>query len=161
MCDYSLAEYKSRLARCGEDLVVHQFPSGTRGLISPNDPALHPASLGDLLPWRWQQLKARLKARGSCPTAVCVPPGAHLGVEERFRGREAGQSVMMDHVSFAAGIHRDALRLADGEMISLQSLWLGMRLSVVALESSAMEIFGSANGKPEAAEDELLRQILA
>jgi len=34
MCDYSLAEFPSRLAEEGNILVVHRFPSGTKGLIS-------------------------------------------------------------------------------------------------------------------------------
>jgi hypothetical protein len=59
MCDYSLAHFRSRLAVEGEPLVVHRFPSGSRGLASL-DPGL-------------KELVFRCST-----TAVCVPPGARL-----------------------------------------------------------------------------------
>jgi hypothetical protein len=37
MCDYSLEGYKSRAAVDGEELVVKQFPSGSRGFVEPRN----------------------------------------------------------------------------------------------------------------------------
>ena len=59
MCDYSLAGIPSRLAVEGEQLVVHQFATGTLGLASPRP-----------FTSRWCSLKQT--------PAVCVPPGARL-----------------------------------------------------------------------------------
>ena len=37
MCDYSLMAVPNRLAREGEELVAHRFPTGSLGLASPMD----------------------------------------------------------------------------------------------------------------------------
>ena len=37
MCDYSLMAVPNRLAREGEELVVHRFPTGSLGLAAPAD----------------------------------------------------------------------------------------------------------------------------
>jgi len=37
MCDYSLMAVPNRLAREGEELVAHRFPTGSLGLASPAD----------------------------------------------------------------------------------------------------------------------------
>ena len=48
MCDYSLAEVRSRLAVEGEDLTVYRFPTGTLGFTSPVELAQRPELRG----WR-------------------------------------------------------------------------------------------------------------
>ncbi|HEX5482199.1 MAG TPA: hypothetical protein VFZ08_06190, partial [Terriglobia bacterium] len=37
MCDYSLMCVPNRLAKEGEDLVMHRFPTGSLGFASPSD----------------------------------------------------------------------------------------------------------------------------
>ncbi len=38
MCDYSLEHFNNRKARAGETLMVHRFPTESRGFINANDP---------------------------------------------------------------------------------------------------------------------------
>ena len=79
MCDYSLMAVPNRLAREGEELVAHRFPTGSLGLACPADlrraanPA-PPARRG----W-WRAMTEFFNPTKTEPVpAVCIPPGARL-----------------------------------------------------------------------------------
>jgi hypothetical protein len=117
MCDYSLAHYPNRLAVEGEQLQVYRFSSSTVGLV-PQCP----------------NLKAALS-----PTAVCVPPGARLllqdipeSLQEHLRVAEVEEVTFIEQ-SLEAFTHRDAVRFANGRELLLQRLSCGQRLRVLSL----------------------------
>src|SRR5215471_14311966 len=82
MCDYSLHQYRNRLALGGETLVIYRFPSSTLGLASPADLQAIADQKSDRRPPRfWLGIVAFFSARGGKKApAVCVPPGAGLGL---------------------------------------------------------------------------------
>jgi hypothetical protein len=117
MCDYSLAHYPNRLAVEGERLQVYRFPSGTVGLV-PLCPSLKEAL---------------------SPTAVCVPPGAKLllqdipkSLQEHLSVAEAEEVAFIEQ-SLEAYTHRDAVRFANGRELLLQRLHSGQTLRVLSL----------------------------
>ena len=81
MCDYSLMTIPNRLAEEGEDLVAHTFPTGSIGFASPRDvcrtnpPRAQPQGF-------WPALKKYLRPARPPVPAVCVPPGAHLMLQD-------------------------------------------------------------------------------
>src|SRR5260370_40989453 len=123
MCDYSLAHFPNRLAVEGEQLVVHRFPTATRGLIS-----VRPS------------LKHLLFPR-TCP-AVCVPPGASLLLRDipeyvqQLLGVGAVDQVIFVEQRSEAFTYRDAVRFANGRQILLQDLRCGQRVEVLSLSSA-------------------------
>jgi hypothetical protein len=140
MCDYSLYEYKNRLAQEGETLVVHRFISNTQGLISPADLQ---ATTNDKTDQRRQGFWSSLKDFFSEPTekavAVCVPPGARLLLQEiparlqrKLNVREE-EEVVFTQLSAEAYRHRDAVRFGNGREIPLQELKEGQRAFVISL----------------------------
>ena len=123
MCDYSLAGIPNRLAMEGEELVVHQFCTGTLGLAPRCSPL------------------ARLWFSKATP-AVCVPPGASLrlrDVPEDLRRRfQVGQSEEVTFVQLSATAYqyRDAMRFKNGRELLLQRLKCGQRVEVLCLSGS-------------------------
>src|SRR5215469_1050890 len=83
MCDYSLMAVPNRLAREGEDLVAHRFPSGSLGLASPADLKL---ATEPALPSRkpfWRRVAEFFDPPRTQPVpAVCIPPGARLQLQD-------------------------------------------------------------------------------
>src|SRR5215470_16922749 len=90
MCDYSLHGIGNRLAVEGEELFVHRFQSGSKGLASVSDwvaarqrkyPQTQAGVWGRLR--RWLGATAALLAYTEPPKvpAVCIPPGARLLIE--------------------------------------------------------------------------------
>ena len=75
MCDYSLHGNNNRLAKDGEELIVHRFTTGSKGLTSPQylkpRPKLKAKGLGRIL---------GIKSSNSKECAVCIPDGAKLVV---------------------------------------------------------------------------------
>ena len=134
MCDYSLVNFPNRLAEEGETLVVHVFPSGTKGFASPADlkPAEKPRAAFSLLCGLGMP---------SDLCAVCVPPGARLllhDVPERQQQRlgiRAEEEVTFTQLSAEAYRHRDAIRFANGRQVLLQTLTAGQRVEVRCLSS--------------------------
>jgi hypothetical protein len=121
MCDYSLAHYPNRLAVEGEELVVHRFPSGSRGLASPD-----------------RGLKGNVFRCSS--TAVCVSPGARLllrdipkPLQEQLAVGEI-EAVTFVEQSAEAFRYRDAVRFSNGREILLQGLHCGQRVDVLSLD---------------------------
>ena len=83
MCDYSLMGVPNRLARQGEELMVHRFYTGSIGLASPDDLARIAAVRASRDFW------AKVKDFFSLPEreavcAVCIPPGARLELDARL-----------------------------------------------------------------------------
>jgi len=102
MCDYSLELYRSIPAVTGEPYKLVRFGTGSMGFA----------------------------AGTNCDTAACVPAGAHLrleGIDEALQqtlGIGATEEVVMTRLE--GGLHKDAVRFANGREISLQSLNPGL-----------------------------------
>ena len=116
MCDYSLELYRSVPAAVGESYKLVRFGTGSMGFA----------------------------AGTSCDTAACVPAGAHLrleGVDEALQqtlGIGASEEVVMTRLE--GGLHKDAVRFANGREISLQSLNPGLTATMfVALPDLGLD----------------------
>jgi len=113
MCDYSLANEKSRIAIEGEELITRRFRSNSIGLVSSND-----------------------RER-----AVCIPPGAALLIENvpvqvcKHFAVPPTDRVVFDQFNIEGNYHRDGVMFSNGERVLLQSL-LGARVIVLSLEST-------------------------
>jgi hypothetical protein len=141
MCDYSLAALPNRLAVEGEELVVHRFRTGSKGLAPPAElqALMERRELAARSFWNW--LKGVFETSTSCPnvTAVCVPPGAQLLLKNvpqelqcqwRIEDEEAVQFVQL---SAAENTYRDAVELRNGRQVLLQNLREGMLVKVLSL----------------------------
>lgn len=133
MCDYSLGNVPNRLANEGEQLRVHQFISGVKGLVSVADQTLQ----GDGK-W-WTKIKSWLWEEEVAPVAVCVPPGARLlmhdipaNLQQQFNV-SAMESVTFTQLHAEAFLHRDAVRFSNGNEVLLQKFKPGQLLDVVSL----------------------------
>jgi hypothetical protein len=143
MCDYSLMAVPNRLAREGEELVAHRFPTGSLGLASPTDlkRAVDPP-----LPARksfWCALKEFFNPPKSEPVpAVCIPPGARLQLQDipvRLQHElsvGAVEDVTFTQLSAAVNSYRDAVRFANGREVRLQELREGQRVMVLDLSAA-------------------------
>jgi hypothetical protein len=140
MCDYSLMAVPNRLAREGEELVAHRFPTGSLGLASPNDlrrladPA-RPARRSF-----WSTVREFFHPpRCAAVPAVCIPPGARLRLRDipvrmqhEFRvGSE--EDVTFTQLTASPNSYRDAVRFANGREVRLQELREGQRAKVLDL----------------------------
>ena len=140
MCDYSLMAVPNRLARQGEDLVAHRFPTGSLGLASPCDlkriaDAPAPARKGF-----WSALKDFFNPpRVEQVPAVCIPPGARLRLADipaRLQHElNVGtvEDVTFTQITAAVNSYRDAVRFANGREVRLQELREGQRVTVLDL----------------------------
>jgi hypothetical protein len=140
MCDYSLMAVPNRLAREGEELVAHRFPTGSLGLAAPDDlkriftPAA-PVKRG----W-WNAFKEFLNPPKSEPVpAVCIPPGARLELRDipaRLQHElNVGpvETVTFTQISAAVNSYRDAVRFYNGREVRLQELREGQGVRVLDL----------------------------
>lgn len=140
MCDYSLMAVPNRLAREGEDLVAHRFPTGSLGLASPADlkQATEPR-----LPCRksfWRRMAEFFDPPRTEPVpAVCIPPGARLQLQDipaRMQQELAvgpAEEVTFTQISAAVNSYRDAVRFRNGREVRLQELREGQRVKVLDL----------------------------
>ena len=148
MCDYSLAHLPNRLAVLGEQLVIHWFSGGSKGLTSPAelvrvaDPSPCPRRRGF-----WEALKNSLnppEAEAPVP-AVCIPPGARLLLRDipqdlqRQFGVGTAEEVTFVQQSAEAYRYRDAVRFQNGREILVQHLHCGQRVDVLCLSSDDFE----------------------
>lgn len=144
MCDYSLMNFPNRLARSREELVLHRFPSGSKGFVSPAD--LNAAC--GIQPKRtlWESIKQFFNPVEPCRIpAVCIPPSSRLQfhhIDPEFQREyqvSAEEEVEFDQLSAAANTYRDAVRFASGRRVSLQRLPLGQEATVLDLGDAAEE----------------------
>jgi hypothetical protein len=146
MCDYSLGGLPNRLATEGEELIVHRFRTGSKGLASPTD--LRPVKPIEV-PAPQMSLWCRLKNffvepphRMLQPCAVCVPPGATLLLKnvpvdlQRRWCVGSDEEVRFIQCSADVNRYRDSLQFKDHRLILLQELREGMCLQIVSLGGS-------------------------
>jgi hypothetical protein len=146
MCDYSLAILPNRLAVEGEELIVYQFHTGSKGLAPPLDlrmaqQPLPPAPQKGF--WEW--LKGVFEGSPGRPnpnvTAVCVPPGAQLllkGIPEDLQRQwrvEQEEGVFFLQTSATENTYRDAIQFRHGHRVLLQNLREGMLVQILSLGS--------------------------
>jgi hypothetical protein len=140
MCDYSLMAVPNRLAREGEELVAHRFPTGSLGLASPADlerAADPPPPVRRSL---WCTVKEFFNPPKLDPVpAVCIPPGARLELQDipvRLQhdlGVGSVEAVTFTQVSAAVNSYRDAVRFCNGREVRLQELREGQHVRVLDL----------------------------
>ena len=169
MCDYSLYGVKNRLANEGEQLFIHRFHTGSKGLASVTDlrnlekPAPAPAGAGV-----WAKIKCWVEnqkrwinddLKRALP-AVCIPPGARLHVDgimapmQKQFGVGPREDVTFVQLTAEPFRYRDAIRFNNGHVVLLQKLSDGLRMDVLCL-SLAVE---APEPKP-AARSSILEQI--
>jgi hypothetical protein len=145
MCDYSLMGVPNRLACEGEDLIVHEFRTGSRGLTPAN--SSHEQANGKVS--AAQRFRCLLKTVFEEPNrenvAVCIPPGARLllrdipeGLQNSF-GVSATEEVIFTQLTAKPYAYRDAVRFKNGREILLQRLNKGQRVTVLELSSCTEE----------------------
>jgi hypothetical protein len=150
MCDYSLMGVPNRLAKEGEDLILHQFPTGTRG-FTPCAPGAEASS-------NWRNtarvfLKALLGVPEARKVAVCIPPGARMLLLDVPLDLRAAENVPRDaevtftQLSAQAYAHRDAIRFENGHELLLQFLDEGQRIRILEMDPT-----GEAEALPERVE---------
>lgn len=143
MCDYSLAGLPNRLAVEGEDLVVNQFRTGSKGLASlPDIQAARTLEEAPKSLWQW--IKTALEDSRPCGkvAAVCVPPGARLllknipaDLQRRWNIGDEEKAVFVQ-LSAAENTYRDAVQFGRGTQVRLQELRDGMLVQVISLEGA-------------------------
>jgi hypothetical protein len=119
MCDYSLHNVKTRPAKVGDKLSIHNFGTGTRGFAASEDASV----------------------------AVCLLPGTELSFakEVTFWPNWYGWNPRV--VKYRTAIfrqinldkpmaHHDALEFPDGEVVLLTLLMEGQEASVLQLPAS-------------------------
>jgi hypothetical protein len=143
MCDYSLMCVPNRLARDGEELIVHRFCTGTMGLAPAADLQTRAESSPPEPRTFWATLAEILSPPKNQPvTAVCIPPGARLllqDIPERLQddlGVGPGEEVTFTQMTPSAYRYRDAVRFRNGREILLQQLREGQHVRVLALSSA-------------------------
>ncbi|HEY7184335.1 MAG TPA: hypothetical protein VIC84_23065 [Blastocatellia bacterium] len=137
MCDYSLHGIKNRLATEGEQLFIHRFPSGSKGLASKADfEAARPGRLKRIAHFLLNPGENFLRGL----PAICIPPGAKLrlsGIPQEIRkmfGVGEIEDVTFVQLTAEPFRYRDAFRFANGREILIQKLPEDLRVEVLALE---------------------------
>jgi hypothetical protein len=133
----------NRLAREGEELISHRFPTGSLGLASPAD--LKRAA-NHAVPARrtfWSTLREFFNPpRSEAVPAVCIPPGARLELRDipaRLQheiGVAPVETVTFTQITAAVNSYRDAVRFENGREVRLQELREGQRVKVLDLSVS-------------------------
>jgi hypothetical protein len=136
MCDYSLMGVPNRLACEGEDLLVYEFRTGSRGLTSDTSVTNTDTQT------RHETFGVMKRLFGNPEperVAVCIPPGARLlltnipeDVQKSF-AVGASEEVTFTQLTATANTHRDAVRFTNGCEILLQRLNKGQRVRVLQL----------------------------
>jgi len=143
MCDYSLMAVPNRLAREGEELVAHRFPTGSLGLASPGDVKRAAAPRERPPKTLWARLLSYFNPPRLEPVcAVCIPPGARLTLQDiplRLQHEyNVGpmEDVTFTQISALPNTYRDAVRFANGRDVRLQELREGQRVTVLDLSAA-------------------------
>jgi hypothetical protein len=142
MCDYSLMAVPNRLAREGEELISHRFPTGSLGLAAPGDLQRRPAPVSRKSFWTaFKEFFQPPEAEAVC--AVCIPPGARMRLEnisarlQTELGVGPVEEVTFTQITASAHSYRDAVRFANGREVRLQELREGQRVLVLDLSMAA------------------------
>lgn len=139
MCDYSLMGMPNRLAHEGEDLVVHTFPTGSRGLAPDASAANAAPRPSNAFLSFLEKLRGKTEEK---EIAVCIPPGAQLllrDIPEDLRnafGLDVAEDVTFTQLTANPGEYRDAVRFKNGRELLLQLLQEGQRVRVLKLTLS-------------------------
>jgi hypothetical protein len=141
MCDYSLTGLPNRLAREGEELIVHRFRTGSMGLASVADLQRSTTPAASPRKSIWERIAAFLAPPpAACEVcAVCVPPGARLvlsSVPQKVKSKwdvTEGTHVLFTQTTEAAYTYRDAFLMPNGCSVLLQCFPEGMRVVVLSL----------------------------
>ena len=140
MCDYSLHGLPNRLAKEGEDLVAHRFPTGAIGLTSPAELCRMADSTRPQKKGFWSLIKSAFVPPGMPEIpAVCVPPGAKLRMLDipanlqTELGVSAREEVVFTQTGLSPHTYHDAVRFSNGRQILLQLLREGQRVQVFSL----------------------------
>ncbi len=143
MCDYSLMAVPNRLAREGEELVAHRFPTGSLGLASPADIKRLADPPAPVRRSFWCAVKAFFNPPKTDPVpAVCIPPGARLRLQDIPARLQHDltvapvEDVTFTQISAAVNSYRDAVRFANGREVRLQELREGQRVTVLDLSAA-------------------------
>lgn len=150
MCDYSLMSFPNRLAAEGEELLVHRFSSGAKGLAAVSDLqraasafSVRRKSLQSFLDGIGSLLKEIVAAPDNSKSvpAVCIPPGTRLllrDIPERLQvqvGVRGVEEVTFTQITSDAFSYRDAVHFRNGCELVLQRLQEGQRVRVLNLSS--------------------------
>jgi hypothetical protein len=145
MCDYSLMGVPNRLGCEGEDLIVHEFRTGSRGLTPDTAEKKENTNGGKSILHSLRSLLHAALEEPSEKVAVCIPPGARLllrdiseDVQRSFRVG-ATEEVIFTQLTTKPYAYRDAVRFKNGREILLQRLNKGQRVTVLQLSLSAEE----------------------
>jgi len=144
MCDYSLHGIKNRLANEGEQLFIHKFHTGSKGLASVTDlrNLETPADAGVWARFKCWVENRRRRINGDIKRAlpaVCIPPGARLHVYEipapmqKQFGVGPREEVTFVQLTAEPFRYRDAIRFSNGRQILLQKLADGLSMEVLSL----------------------------
>lgn len=143
MCDYSLMGVPNRLACEGEDLIVHEFRTGSRGLTPDTAEKKTNTSEKSI----FQRLRSLLQTAFEAPmcesVAVCIPPGARLLLSDISEDVQSScrvggtEEVIFTQLTAKPYAYRDAIRFKNGREILLQGLNKGQRVTVLQLSSCA------------------------
>jgi hypothetical protein len=134
MCDYSLHQYRSRLALGGETLIVYRFPSVTLGLASPSDLQ---AIVDEKANRRSPRFRLAIVDFFSAPVGEKIP-GAQLrllDIPTRLRRKpnvREEEEVVFTQLSSKANERRDAARFRNGRAVLSQQLEQGQRVYVIS-----------------------------
>ena len=150
MCDYSLMSFPNRLAAQGEELLVHRFAGGAKGLAAVSDlrrvakaSPLGRKSMQTLLRGIGSILKEIFSATDNSKSvpAVCIPPGTRLLLRDipvnlQIQvGVRSVEEVRFTQITSDAFSYRDAVHFPNGCEIILQRLQEGQRVRVLNLSS--------------------------
>jgi len=148
MLDHSVMVSPKRLARKGEELLVHRLPNGTKALAACSD-VKHPVIPFPIQGSSFRLLLCEIESAlrhiliGPAPSetaaVVCVRPGTRLLLRDIPEHLQRAIDVRpVEEVTFietnpSAFSHRDAVHFRNGYDISLQRLEVGQRVRVLAL----------------------------
>jgi hypothetical protein len=141
MCDYSLQGLPNRLSTEGEELVAHRFLTGAIGFTSPQElQAIAEAQATQKRSGFWSTIKSLFSVdMGPSATAVCIPPGAQLWLEDiparlqREFDVRPNEEVTFTQLTAQPYTYRDAVRFDNGREVLLQKLEPGQRAVVLRL----------------------------
>lgn len=146
MRDYSLASVHIRLARPGEELVVHRFNTGALGL-APIDAITKQHDQNRAVSF-WSRFKkfCDVPYNPSSPDqgvwAACVPPGTWLQLRDisakfqRKYGCAGVEEVVFTQAILEPFTFRDAILFGNGALVLFQRLKEGQRVRVLSLSST-------------------------